>query len=183
MSCYKVNALVLTTQDKNEDFVTDVRSCCCRRSVPKSCPTPCGPVDCSMAGSSALHPVPWFAQTHAHLACDAIQPAHPLRSPSSFAFNFPSIRVFSNKLAFHIRWLQHQSFQWIFRLISFRIDCFHLLAVQRTLKSLLQHHNLTVSIIWRSAFFMVQLSHQHVTTGKAILRLYERLLAKWYLCL
>ena len=95
-------------------------------------------------------------------------PLLPLRPPSSSAFNFPSIRVFSNKLAFHIRWLQHQSFQWIFMLISFRIDCFDLLAVQRTLESLLQHHNLKASIILCSAFFMVQLSHQYIFDNKGI---------------
>ena len=64
--------------------------------------------------------------------------------------------------------LQHQSFQWIFRTYSFRIDWFDLLSVQGTLKSLFQHHSSKASILWRSTFFMVQLSHSYMTTGKII---------------
>ena len=97
---------------------------------------------------------------------------HPLLLlPSIFA----SIRVFSNESAFRIRWpkylelqFQHQSFQWIFRLISFRIDWFDLLAVQGTLKSLLQHHGSKASVLWHSDFFMVQLSHLYMATGKTV---------------
>ena len=91
-----------------------------------------------------------------------------LRLPSIF----PSIRVFSSDLALHIRWLKYWSFFSISPpsaysgLISFRIDWFGLLAVQGTLKSLLQHHNLKASVLWHSAFFMVQLSHVYMTTGK-----------------
>ena len=88
---------------------------------------------------------------------------------------FPSIRVFSNELALHIRWPKHWSFSFSTSLsneysglISFRIDCFDLLAVQGTLKSLLQHHRSKVSILSCSAFFMVQLSHPYMTTGKTI---------------
>ena len=88
---------------------------------------------------------------------------------------FPSIRVFSNESALHIRWPKY----WIFSfsigpsneysgLISFRIDWFDLLAVQGTLKSLLQHHSSKASIVQRSGFFMVQLSHPYMTTGKTI---------------
>ena len=89
----------------------------------------------------------------------------------------PSIRVFSNKLALCIRWPKYWSFSFstspsnvysgliCFR-ISFRIDWFDLLAVQATLKSLLQHHNSETSVLWCSAFFMVQLSHPYITTGK-----------------
>ena len=97
-------------------------------------------------------------------------PCHPfLLLPSIFT----SIRVFSNELALHIRWPKY----WCFSispsnessgLISFRIDWFDLLAVQGTLKSLLQHHSLKASILQCSAFFMVQLSHPYVTTGKTI---------------
>ena len=83
---------------------------------------------------------------------------------------FPSIRVFSNESVLLIRWPKYWSlsfnislFQW---LISFRIDWFDLLAVQRTLKSFLQHHNSKASIFWHSAFFMVQLSHLYMTTRK-----------------
>ena len=88
---------------------------------------------------------------------------------------FPSIRVFSNELALHIRWPKYWSFSFSISpssecsgLISFRIDWFDLLAVQGTLKNLLQHHNLKASILWRSAFFIVQLSHPYMTTGKTI---------------
>ena len=88
---------------------------------------------------------------------------------------FPSIRVFSNESALHIRWPNYWSFSFSFStspsneykgLISFRIDWFDLLAVQGTLKSLLQHHNSKASILHHSAFFMVQLSHPYVATGK-----------------
>ena len=86
---------------------------------------------------------------------------------------FPSIRVFSNESVLHIRWPKHWSFSIspsnkYSGLISFRIDWFHLLAVQGTLKSLLQHHSSKASILWRSAFFMVQLSHPFMTTGQTI---------------
>ena len=86
---------------------------------------------------------------------------------------FPSIWVFSSESVLHIRWpqvlgLQHQSFQRIFRLISFRLDLLDLLAVQGTLKNLLQHHRSKASILWHSAFFTVQLSHPYMTTGKTI---------------
>ena len=88
---------------------------------------------------------------------------------------FLSIRVFSNELILHIRWPKFWSFSFSINpsneypgLISFRIDWFDLLAVQGALKSLLQHHNLKASIIWHSVFFMVQLSHPYMTTGKTI---------------
>ena len=97
---------------------------------------------------------------------------HPLLLPPSI---FPSIRVFSNELALCIRWPKYWSFSFSINpsneysgLISFRIDWFDLLAVYGTLKSLLQHHNLKVSVLQCSAFFMVQLSHPYVTTGKTI---------------
>ena len=88
---------------------------------------------------------------------------------------FPSTRVFSNESVFHIRWPKYWSFSFNISpsheysgLISFRIDRLDLLAVQGTLKSLLQHHSLKVSILWCSAFFIVQLSHPCMTTGKTI---------------
>ena len=88
---------------------------------------------------------------------------------------FPSIRVFSNESVLCIRWPEYWSFSFSISpsneysgLISFRIDCFDLLAVQGTLKSLLQHHCSKASILWRSAFFTVQLSHPYMTTGKTI---------------
>ena len=91
---------------------------------------------------------------------------------------FPSIRVFSNELALHIRWPKYWSFSIspsnnYSGLISFRIDCFDLFSVQRTLKSLLQHHSSKASILWRSAFFMVQLSHQYMTTAIVVLTIWS----------
>ena len=95
----------------------------------------------------------------------------PLLLPSIF----PSIRVFSNELALHIRWPKYWSFSFSISpsneylgLISFRIDWFDLLTVQGTLKSLLQHHSSKASILQRSAFFAVRLSHPYMTTGKTI---------------
>ena len=88
---------------------------------------------------------------------------------------FPSIRVFPNESALHIRWPKYQSFSFKIspskehpRLISFRKDWLDLLAVQETLKSLLQHHSSKASILWCLAFFTVQLSHPYMTTGKTI---------------
>ena len=96
----------------------------------------------------------------------------PLLLPPSI---FPSIRVFSNESALRIRWPKYWSFSFSISpsneysgLISFRIDWSDLLAVQETLKNLLQNHNLKASVLWHSAFFMVQLSHLHTTTGKTM---------------
>ena len=97
---------------------------------------------------------------------------HPLLLPPSI---FPSIRVFSNKSVLHIKWPKCWSFSFNISpsneysgLISFRMDCFNLLAVQGTLKSLLQYHSSKASILWCSAFFIVQLSYPYMTTGKTI---------------
>ena len=97
---------------------------------------------------------------------------HPLHLPPSI---FLSIRVISNESVLHIRWPKYWSFSFNIspsnehsRLISFRMDWLDLLAVQGTLKSLLQHHSSKASILWRSAFFTVQLSHPYMTTGKTI---------------
>ena len=102
-----------------------------------------------------------------------MQPSHPLLSPSPPASIFLSIRVFSNESVLHIRWPEYWSFSFSISpsneysgLISFRMDWMDLLAVQGTLKSLLQHHSSKVSILQCSAFFMVQLSHPYMTTGK-----------------
>ena len=88
---------------------------------------------------------------------------------------FPSIRAFSRELTLHIRWPKYWSFSFNSSLsnefsgfISFRIDCFDLLAVQRTLKNLLQHHSSKASVLQHSAFFTVQLSYPYMTTGKTI---------------
>ena len=113
-----------------------------------------------------------FAQTHVHLVGDAIQPSHPLL-PLLLPSIFPSIRVFSNESALLIRWSKYWSFMFSISpskdysgLISFRMDWFDLLSVQGTLKSLLQHCSSKASILWHSDFFMVQLSHSYMTTGK-----------------
>ena len=143
--------------------------------VAQSCPTLCDPMDCSTPGFPVHHQLLELAQTHVHqvvMTSNHLILCRPLLFLSSI---FPSIRVFSNESALRIRWpkywefqLQHQSFQWISGLISFRMDWLDLPAVQRTLKSLLQHHSSKASILWHSAFFTVQLSHPYVTTGKTI---------------
>ena len=104
-----------------------------------------------------------------------IQPSHPLPSPSPPAFNLSSSRVFSNESVLHIRWPKYWNFSFSISpsnehsgLISFRMDWLDLLAVQGILKSLLQHHSSKASMLWCSAFFMVQLSHPYMTTGKTI---------------
>ena len=141
----------------------------------KSRPSLCGLTDCSAPGSPVRHTLPEFAQTHVHRVSDTIQPSHlccPLLLLSSI---FPSIRVFSNESVLPIRWPKYWSFSFSISpsneysgLISFRIDCFDLLAVQGTLKSLLQYHSSKTSILGHSAFFMVQHSHMYMTTGKTI---------------
>ena len=122
-----------------------------------------------------LHHLPELAQTHVHWVSDAIQPSHhPVVPFSSCLQSFPASGSFS------MSWLSNQVVNyWSFSfsisppneysgLISFRIDWFDLLAVQGTLKSLLQHHSSKASILQRSAFFMVQLTHPYMTTGKNI---------------
>ena len=147
--------------------------CCC--SVTQSCPTLCDPMDYSTPGFPVLHCLPEFAQIHVHWISDAIQPSHPLSSPSPPAFNLPSIRVFSNESALHIRWPKYWSFSFNISpsseysvMISFRMDWLDLLAVQRTLKSLILHHSSEASILQCPAFFRFQLSHPYMTTGKTI---------------
>ena len=117
-------------------------------SVTQSYPTLCDPMDCSMPGLPVLHHLPELAQTHVYWVGDAIQPSHPLSPPSPPAFNLSSIRVFSNDSVLHIRWPKYWSFSFSISpsieysgLISFRMDWLDLLAVQGTLKSLLQHHS------------------------------------------
>ena len=148
---------------------------CCFCSVAKSCPALCHPMDCSMPGSSVLHYFPEFAQIHVPWVGDAIWPSHPL-SPLLFLPSiFPSIRDFSNESALCIRWPKCWSFNFSISpsneysgLIFFTIDWFDLLAVQGTLKSLLQQYNWKASILWCSVFFMVQISHPDMNTGKTL---------------
>ena len=127
------------------------------------------PMDCSMPGFPVHHQLPKLAQIHVHWVGDAIQPSHPLSSPSPPALNLPQHQSLlkwvssSNQVAKVLEFqLQHQSFQWILRIeLSFRRDWLDLLAVQGTLKSLLQHYSSKASILQCSAFLIVQLSHPH----------------------
>ena len=131
-------------------------------SVAQSCPTLCDPMNRSMPGLPVHHQLPEYTQTHVHRISDDIQPSHPLSPPSPPAPN-PSIRVFFNESTFHMRWPKY----WSFSLsiipskeipgLIFRMDWLDLLAVQGTLKSLLQHHSSQASILRCSAFFMAQL--------------------------
>ena len=130
-------------------------------------------MNCSMPGLPLHHLE--FIQTHVHWAGDAIQPSHLCRPHLLPPSIFPSIRVFSSESVLHIRWPKYWDFSFIISpssensgLISFRMDWLDLLAVQGILKSLLQHHSLKPSILWPSAFFMSQLSHAYMTTGKTI---------------
>ena len=129
------------------------------------------PMDCSTPGFPVHHYLPEFAQP---MSIELMMPFNHLLLCRPLLFlpsTFPSIRVFSNQSALCFKWPKYWSFSFspsneCSGLISFRIDWFDLLAVQGTLKSLLQHHSLKASILWCSAFFMVQLSHLYITTEK-----------------
>ena len=117
-------------------------------SVTQSCPTLCDPMNCSTPGLTVHYQLPEFTQTHVHPVGDAIQPSHPLSSLLLLPPFPPSIRVFSNESTLHMRWPKYWSFSFSISpsnehpgLMSFRMDWLDLLAVQGTLKSLLQHHS------------------------------------------
>ena len=144
-------------------------------SVTQSCPTLCYPLDCCKPGFHVHHQQPKLVQTHDYWVSDATQPFHPLSSPSPPTFSLSQHQGLfrwvssSHQVARVLEFqLQHQSFQWIFRTDSFRMDWLDLLAVQGILKSLLQHYSSKASILWCSAFFMVQFSQSYMTTGKTI---------------
>ena len=129
----------------------------------------------STPGLPVHHHLPEITQTHVHRVSDAIQPSHPQLSPSPPAPIPPSITVFSSESALRMRWPKYWSFSLnispskeIPGLISCRMDWLDLLAVQGTLKSLLQYHSSKASVLQRSAFFTVQISHPYMTTGKTI---------------
>ena len=137
-------------------------------SVTQSCPTLCDPMNCSMPGLPVHHQL---------MSIESVMPSshlilcRPLLLPPMP----PSIRVFSNEATLRMRWPKYWSFSFsiipsreIPGLTSFRMDWLDLLAVQGTRKSLLQHHSSKASILQRSAFFTVQLSHPYMTTGKTI---------------
>ena len=152
------------------DFIATVFS-----SVAQSCLTLCDPMDCSTPGLPVHHQLLELAQTHVHWVGDAIQPSHPLSSPSPPTFN-----LFQHQGLFQRVSPSHQvAKDWSFSfsispsneysgLISFSMDWFDLLVVQGTLKSLLQHHSSKASILQCSALFVVQLSHPYMTTEKTI---------------
>ena len=124
-------------------------------SVDQSFPTLCDLVDCSMPGLPVHHQLPEFTQSHVHWVSDAIQPSHPLLSPLLLPSSiFPSIRVCSNESALCIRWPKYWSFSFNISpsnehsgLISFKMDWLDFLAVQGTLKSLLQYHSSKASVL------------------------------------
>ena len=132
-------------------------------------------MECSTSGFLVHHQIPELTQTHVHklvMLSNHLILCHPLLFLPSI---FPSIRVFSKELVFCIRWPEYWSFSFSISpsneylgLISFRMDWLNLLAVQGTLKSLLQHHSSKASILRHSPFFIVQLSHPYMITGKTI---------------
>ena len=139
------------------------------------CLTLCDPMDCSPSGVPIFHYLPEFAQTHVHWVDDAFQLSNTWSPTSSPVLDLFQHQVFSNELALPIRWPKYWNLSFSISssneysgLISFRIDWFDLLAVQRILRSLLQLHSLKESILWHSAFFMVRLSHPYMTAGKTI---------------
>ena len=144
-------------------------------SVTKLCLTLCEPMDCSTSDFPVHHQLPDLTQTHVHGVSDAIQPSHPLLSPSLSALRLSQHQVFSNESALRFRWPEYWSFSFNISptkeypgLISFGMDWLELLAVQGTLKSLLQHQSSKASILGYLAFFIVQLSHPYMTTEKTI---------------
>ena len=144
-------------------------------SVAQLCPTLCDPMDCSTSDFPVHHQLSELTQTHDHQVSDAIQSSHPLLSPFPPAFNLSQHQGLSNESVICIRWPKCWNFSFSISpsneysgMISFRMDWFDFLVVQETLKSLLQHHSSKASILWCSAFFIVQLSHPYMTTGKTI---------------
>ena len=132
-------------------------------------------MDRSMPGLPVHHQLPELTQTHVHWVSDAIQPSHSLSSPSPPTFNLSQHQSLSNDSALCIRWPKDWSFSFSISpynehagLISFRMDWLDLLAIQGTLKSLLQQHSSKARILRHSAFSTVQLSHPYMTTGKTI---------------
>ena len=132
-------------------------------------------MDCSTPDFPVYHQLLEFAQTHVHRIGDVIQSSHPQSSPSPPAFNLSQHQGLFQGVSSSYQVAKVWSFSFSIcpsneysGLMSFRIDWLDILAVQGTLKSLLQHHNSKASILWHSAFFIVQFSHPHMTTGKTI---------------
>ena len=153
--------------------------------IAQLCPTLCNPMDCSTPGLPVHHQLPEFTQTYAHHVGEAIQPSHPLSSPSPPALNLSQYQGLFKwisslhqvakvlELSFNISTSKEYS-----GLISFTMDWLDLLAVQETLKSLLQHHSSKASVLQCSAFFIDQLSHPYMTTGETIALTRQTFVAK-----
>ena len=143
-------------------------------SVAQLCRTLCDPMNCSTPGLPVHCQLPEFTQTHVHWVSDAIQPSHPLPTPSPPALNLSQHQGFFKWVSSSHQWPKYWSFSFNISPsnehpgLIFRMDWLDLLAVQGTLKSLLQHHSSKASILQLSAFFIVQLSHPYMTTGKTI---------------
>ena len=144
-------------------------------SVAQSYPTLCDRMDHSTPGLLVHHLLAESTQTHVHWVGDVIQPSHPRSSPSPPALNLSQHKGLFQRVSCSPRLANYWSFSFSISpsneysgLISFRMDWLDLLAVQRSLKSLLQHHSSKASILRHSAFFTVQLSHPYMTTGKTI---------------
>ena len=142
-------------------------------------------MDCTTPGLPVHHQLLELTQTHVHWVGDAIQPSHPLSSPFPPTFNLSQHQGLFQWLSSSIRRPKYGSFSFSISssndysgLISFRMDWLDLLAVQETLKSLLQNHNSKASILWCSAFFVAQLSHPYTTTGKTIVKARQNFVGK-----
>ena len=168
-------------------FIAYFLRCCC--SIAKSCPTLCNCMDHSTPGSSVLHYLPELARIHVHWVPCYLSISSSV-TPFTFCLqSFPASGSFPIESALPIRWPKYWSFSFSISpsneysgLISFRMDWLDLLAVQGTLKILLQNHNSKASILQNSAFFMVQLSHLYMTTGKTVTLTIWILSIKWHLC-
>ena len=144
-------------------------------SVAQSCPTLCDPMYCGTLGLPVHHQLPEFLK---FMSIELVMPFNHLilcRPLLLLPSIFPSIMVFSSESALHIRWSKYWSFSFSISasneysgMVSFSMDWLDLLAVQGTFKSLLQHQCSKASILWHSAFFIVQLSHPYMTTGKTV---------------
>ena len=164
---YSLNYFIIHIRFLEERYKYCRFLCCC--SVANLFPTLCSPMDCSTPGLPVLHRLPKFVQTHLHRVGDATQPSHPLSSPSPPAPHPSQHQGLFQRINSSTRWPKYWSFSLSISpsnehtaLISFRMYCLDLCAVQGTLKSLLQHHSSKASILWCSAFFMVQFTHSSI---------------------
>ena len=140
-----------------------------------SCVWLCGPMDCSKPGFFVHHQLLELIQTHVHRVSDAIQPSHPLSPPSPPTFNLSQHQGPFQWVSSSHQWPKYWSFSFSISpsneysgLIFFRMDWLDFLAIQETLRSLLQYHSSKASILQHSAFIIIQLSHPYMTTGKTV---------------